>query len=339
MMSSTADNENPKNENPKEDSDAAPQLREPESAAIVYLNGEYVPADEARISPLDRGFLFADGVYEVLRFYSGAPFLVEDHLDRLAHSMAAVRLPTVAPGYAAGSKPADGAWMFAAWAELFDELIRRNGLNETDGLIYLQVTRGAAPRMHAFPDPPAPPTIYAFAQERSRPSPAERRTGISVITHPDQRWDRCDIKSVSLLPNVLAGQDAADAGAVEAILHRNGLVTEGSHSSVFAVRSGVVYTHPLSRAILAGVTRKLVLNLCTEQGIPTREIAVSTKELHDSEELFLTGTGSEIAAVGQVDGVAVSAGGASVAAGAGPITSRLQEAFDRTIERARLRAE
>jgi D-alanine transaminase len=291
--------------------------------AIVYLNGAFIADHEARISPLDRGFLFADGVYEVLRFYSGIPFLLEEHLQRLDRSMAEIRLPNPRSATSSLRK------LLVEPEELFAELIRRNGLEARDGLIYLQVTRGVAPRSHPFPRPTPAPTVYAFAEERSRRPQAQRRSGVSVITHPDERHERCDIKSTSLLPNILASQAAADAGAVEAILYRDGVVTEGSHSSLFGLRDGVLRTHPPTQAILPGITRELLLSLARRLEIPVEERALSVEELRSCDELFLAGTGSEIAPITMVDGESI------LPVGAGPTTLRLQQAFDEMIDRLR----
>ncbi|MFP4484083.1 MAG: D-amino acid aminotransferase [Spirochaetaceae bacterium] len=296
-------------------------------STIVYLSGRYLPKGEALISPDDRGFLFADGVYEVLRFYDGRFFLLEEHLARLAHSMEAIRL---SPG-------PDQLW--PSWTDVFDELVSRNGLTGTDGFVYLQVTRGAAPRSHAFPPPSVPPTMYAYVWEHPRSADDRRRhDGVAAITYPDRRWGRCDIKSVALLPNVLAQQAAVDRGAYEAILCRqdgpregalqepvlrdDAIVTEGSHSSLFMVRHGEVRTHPLNEGVLPGITRSFVVELAEEANVGLREEIFTLRELQTADEAFLTGTGSEIAPVVRLDHEPVGSGTP------GPITRRLQTLFE-----------
>lgn len=281
----------------------------------VYLNGAFLPADEARISPLDRGFLFADGVYEVLRFYSGRLFLLPEHLDRLRHSLSEISLE-------ADPEP--------DWEGIFTGLLEANDLSTGDGLIYLQVTRGVAPRSHAFPEPPVQPTIYAFADRRPRGErSAGHAEGVGVITHPDERWGRCDIKSVALLPNILASQAAAAAGAREALLLRDQVVTEGSHSSLFAVFNGLVYTHPLGRGLLPGITRNFLCRLLPERGVAVREEAVSRNGLFSAEELFLTGTGSEITPIVAVDDRMIGSGTP------GPLTREIQRIFAEIIRKHR----
>lgn len=279
---------------------------------LVFLNGEIVPLSEARISPQDRGFLFADGVYEVTRFYGGALFQLDQHISRLSRSLSEIELELSPPG--------------PDWKTLCEELIRENHLGDADGFVYLQVTRGAAPRGHAFPIPAVPPTTYATVTARPRLVDAERRQrGVIAITHPDERWARCDIKSVALLPNVLASERAARAGAAEAILVREGLVTEGSHSSAFAVREGHVVTHPLNHHVLPGITRGFTLTLCKRLGIPSAEEGCPVEDFRNAEEVFLTGTGSEILPVVALDGERIGKGVP------GPITQALQDAFDREI--------
>ena len=293
-----------------------PTSPRPEHAGtIVHLSGHYLPEAEAKISPQDRGFLFADGVYEVVRFYEGRFFLLEEHLARLSNSLAGVAMT---PG-------PEEQW--PDWTQICDELLRRNDLYEQDGFLYLQVTRGAARRSHAFPPPEVPPTTYAYVWARPRSADdARRRDGVAVISHPDQRWARCDIKSVALLPNVLAQETARRRGCYEALLFReDGTVTEGSHSSLFAVRNGEVWTHPLSERVLPGITRSYVLDLAREDGVTVREEPFTLQDVRGAEELFLTGTGSEIAPVIRLDEERVGSGAP------GPITRRLQDLFEEEV--------
>jgi D-alanine transaminase len=274
------------------------------STGTAYFNGEFVPRDEVRISPDDRGFLFADGVYEVVRSYGGRLFCLDRHLARLTAGLAALRIDGVDS---------------AALRGVCDELLRRNALGDGDALVYVQVTRGAAPRAHAFPTPPVRPTVYAAVTAfRPKGDPAH---GLRVITVPDVRWARCDIKSVALLPNCLAQQRARDAGAQEAIFIRDGVAIEGASSNFFGVFEGVVHTAPASNYILPGVTRSVVLELCREHGLEACEGPVYESELSRAEELFLAGTTIEVMPVVSVDGRPVGSGRP------GPVARRLLELF------------
>ncbi len=272
---------------------------------IVYLNGSFVEKAAARISPADRGFLFADGVYEVMRWYDGRLWETEAHLARLRDGLLKTRIV-----YAAADElPRIGR-----------ELLERNRAAADRMRLYVQITRGAALRTHAFPDRSTPPTVYADVAPMDTSSD-ELERGIAVITTADQRWARCDIKSTALLANVLASQLAVEAGAREAIMLKDGMVTEASHSSVFAVANGVVRTAPLSNLILAGVTRGVVLDLCDEHGTPAREFPLTEAELRNADEIFLAGTSCEVMPVVRLDGRPVAD------ARPGIVTRRLQEAF------------
>lgn len=272
---------------------------------IVFFDGRFLPKDEVRISPDDRGFLFADGAYEVVRVYAGQPFLMEEHLRRLRYSLGELRisLPTL--------------------AELEDvalELIERNDLTESEASIYVQVTRGVAPRKHAFPSQSIPATVYVTASPFS-PRWEKWEEGVAVILVPDIRWARCDIKSLALLPNVLASQAAREREAEEAIFVRDGVITEGAHTNVCAVFDGQLVTHPAMNHILAGITRGLVLALCAELSIPYREEPIRADALGAASELMILGTTTEIMPVVQVDGRPVGDGRP------GPVTRVLQRAF------------
>jgi len=272
---------------------------------IIYLNGEFIPREEAQISPEDRGFLFADGVYEVIRSYGGKLFQEDAHLRRLDHSLRSLRL------------------QFAdveALKPVLHRLITDNGLTTGQALVYLQITRGAAPRLHAFPPSGTPPTVYATASALV-PHREEQEQGIGVITVPDIRWARCDIKSIALLPNVLARQRAAEAGAEEAIFVREGVALEGATSNFFAVLGGAVVTAPKSNYLLGGITREVVIELCRRLGIILQEAPVFEEELTKAQELFITSTRAEVTPVVRLNGRPVGTGGP------GPITRRLQEAF------------
>ena len=272
---------------------------------IVYLNGDFIPKEEARLSPDDRGFLFADGAYEVFHAYEGRLFKADRHLARMARSLRELRI--------------DGPDTDRL-GEIVETLIRRNNLGEGNAVVYLQITRGAAPRKHPFPNPGTPPTVYATASPHTLP--LEKQTqGIRVILTPDLRWTRCDIKSAALLPNVLAHQQAKDQGAEEALFVRDGMITEGALTNVCAVFNGQLLTYPRSPYILGGVTREVVLALCEKHNIPFQEYPVLEKDLRHADELFICNTTSEVIPVIQVDEWTVGNGKP------GPITRTLQQAY------------
>ncbi|KAF0236830.1 MAG: D-alanine [Prolixibacteraceae bacterium] len=229
---------------------------------IVFLNGEFIEKDKAKISPNDRGFIFADGVYEVVKYYFGKPFRYREHLKRLERSLAEIEIE-----YNETDK----------LEAVFDELIAKNNLYDKHAGVYLQITRGEHKRVHYFPDN-VKPTVYAFTFEL--PSFKDNlENGIRVITHEDIRWQRCDIKSVSLLPNTMLYNKAAKAGAGECVLIRDGMVTEATHSSVLGVKNGTVITRPLSNLILPGITRNVILEICTANQIPCEEREFSEREM------------------------------------------------------------
>ena len=272
---------------------------------IVYLNGQYIPIEEAKISVNDRGFIFGDGVYEVITSYKGKLFRAEQHLKRFERSLreTGIKFPDIEP-----------------LKKVCEELIRRNNFEHENSMIYVQITRGVAPRKHTFPDDNTPPTIYAFI------SPFETQdekceTGVKVILLPDIRWGRCDIKSISLLANVLASHAAKEQCAEESIFFRDGFITEGSHSSFCAVFNGTLQTHPKTNSILPGITRDVVLELCASLKIPFREEPISLDYLALAEECMILGSSCEIMPVVQIDDRKVGNGTV------GPITEKLQKAF------------
>ncbi len=250
---------------------------------IVYLNGEFIKKEDALISPSDRGFLFADGVYEVAKYYKGKAFRYADHLQRLNRSLEEIRI----------------SCNTEVLEDVFNQLIRLNQLENEQAGIYLQITRGTAKRTHHFPLD-IKPTVYAFAMPFASAT-AKLEQGIKVIAEEDIRWQRCDIKSVSLLPNTMLYNKAVENNAGECILIRDGFVTEATHSSVFVVKNGTVITRPLSNLILPGITRKVVLEICKSQDIALEERLFSKTELFEMDEVFICGTGSEITPVVQVD--------------------------------------
>ncbi|WP_419949668.1 aminotransferase class IV [Candidatus Palauibacter sp.] len=254
----------------------------------------------------DRGFLFADAVYEAVPAYAGRCFLLQRHLARLAWGLRTLRIEADA----------------APLADAGDELMARNDLLGAEfSVFYMQVTRGAAPRTHAFPKAPVPPTVYAFAKELVRATPERWDRGFAAITLPDQRWARADIKTTGLLPNVLAQQAAAEAEVEDAIFIREGMVQEGTHNNVFAVIGGEVTTAPATNHILHGVTRAFALELCEELGIPARERAFTVDELRGAEEVFFTGTTTEVRPTVELDGRPVGSGRP------GEITRALSDAY------------
>lgn len=251
---------------------------------IIYLNGTFIPKEKATLSPDDRGFIFADGVYEVIKYYNGKPFRYDDHVERLKRSLKEIQI---------------GFEDLASLEAIFFRLLEENKLTGVHAGIYIQITRGANKRVHHFPAE-IRPTVYVFVSEL--PSFTENlEKGIKVIAREDIRWLRCDIKSVALLPNTMLYNQAVEAGAGECILVRNGKVTEATHSSVLAVKNGTVLTHPLSNLILPGITRKVILEICAENNILVEERAFSEKELDEMDEVIIAGTGSEITPVIQIN--------------------------------------
>src|SRR5262245_23305344 len=222
----------------------------------IYLNGQFLPREQAAISVEDRGFLFGDSLYEVIRSYGGFLFEQEAHLQRLQNGLQALSIEVPE---------------FERLTNIATQLLQENKLAEAEATVYFQITRGPArPRKHAFPSSPVPPTIYVAANPL-QPNLSWAERGVAAITVPDLRWGRCDLKTTNLLPNVLANQQAHENRADEAIFVRDGIVIEGSHSNVFAVFEGVVTTHPLTQNLLPGITRQVVLNLCRTLNVPYKE--------------------------------------------------------------------
>jgi D-alanine transaminase len=275
----------------------------------VYLNGSFVDHAKAAVPVDDRGFLFADGVYEVIRAYHGRPFLAGPHMQRMRDGLTALRI--------------DGT-VVAELENVITRLIELNGIIE--GIVYLQVTRGAAPRRHAFPPAGTKPTVYAFAKPFTQHDEAFFTKGVAAVTVPDTRWSRCDIKSISLLPNVLANQYAHENDAFEALFIRDGILLEGSHSNLFAVLDNRLITYPASNYILAGITRSLVLDLARDLDIDAAEVPLPWERLGDVTELFLSGTTTEIMPITRVDGRTIGDGRP------GPTTRRLRAAYRERVE-------
>ncbi len=267
---------------------------------IACINGRFMPLAEATVSVEDRGFQFGDGVYEVVRTYRGHPFELEAHLARLERSARAIDLPQ--------------PYSRSQWTQYVLEGIKRAAYPEAK--IYLQITRGVAPRDHAFPAN-ATATAVMTIREFHALSREIQNAGVSAIVIEDIRWGRCDIKSVNLLANVLARQQAKHAQVFETILVKDGLITEGAVSNVMAVKGGAVITAPEGPFILSGITRAVVLELARKDGIPVEERAIPQADLFSTDELFLTGTTVEVVGVIAVDGNVIGTGRP------GPITQRL----------------
>jgi len=272
---------------------------------ICFLNGDYLPLAEARVSPLDRAFLFGDAVYEVVPVYGGRPFRLREHLQRLDRSLAGIRMSAPLP--------------HADWGGVCRELIGRN--SAVDGHLYLQVTRGAEfGRNHAWPET-LEPTVFAYASALEALSPALLREGVAAITAADTRWARRDIKSTALLANVLLKKLSADAGAYETILLEAGKLTEGSSTTVHTVKSGVIRTPPNGHHILPGTTRDVVTELAGRLGLPTATTEVSETELRDADEIWLAFATRGILPVTLLDGSRVGNGEP------GPLFKRMNAAF------------
>jgi D-alanine transaminase len=258
------------------------------SKDIVYVNGTFVPRAEARISVEDRGFVFGDGVYEVLRVINGRPFAAKFHNDRLRRSLEGVHV-----SLAGGASP-------ESLTEIAKQLLRENGLLHGEATVYMQVTRGVATRAHNFPPPDVPPTIY-ISVARFTPYSELAQGGAPAITHPDLRWGRCDLKTLNLLPNVLASQTAKERGAFEAMLIRDGVVTEGTKTNFFGVVDGSLRTHPLDTHILPGITRSVLRDLARTVNIDFDETPIRAEEIPRLSELFLTGTTTDVMPVVRLD--------------------------------------
>lgn len=281
---------------------------------LAYLNGEYLPRDRACLPITDRGLLFGDSVYEVVPAYGGIPFRVTHHLERLDRSLAAIGM--------------HNPLGHADWQGIFERLSRQ--LPGQDQSIYLQVTRGAYPiRNHVIPDQVVP-NVLAFTTVNPPHDPETARRGIKVITLEDIRWHRCDIKATTLLANVMARAQAGAEGADEAILIRDGAAMEGTASNLFIVSNGLLITPPESPELLPGITRDLVLELARESGMPFAQAAIGAAELEGAEEIWLTSSTREIAAVVELNGLPVSDGTP------GELWHRMDALFQACKERLRL---
>jgi D-alanine transaminase len=263
-----------------------------EPLPLCYLSGSYLPLKDARISPLDRGFLYADGVYEVMPVYGGRPFRFGAHAERLVRSLTALRM--------------QDPHTRDEWRAILGQLIERNGGG--DCYVYWQVTRGAQNGRSHAPLPDIPRTVFAFCAPLPQTSPTTLADGIACITAPDTRWARCDVKSVALLANVLLRQESIDAGAAETILLRDDELTEASASAVHVLIGGEVLTPPNSQRILPGTTRSVVEEMCARAGIRARAAPVSEAQLRAAEEIWISAATREVQPVTRLDGRAVGSG-------------------------------
>jgi D-alanine transaminase len=256
--------------------------------SIVYLNGQFMPVEEAKVSVLDRGFLFGDGVYEVVPVFNGKTFRFAEHLRRLDNSLQSIRI--------------NNPLSHEQWRSLVATLVERNGSGSQ--IVYFQITRGLAPKRDHVPTQPLTPTVFAMSNAVVR----DNHKPIAVVTVDDIRWQWCNVKSIALLANVMMRMNAAEQGAYEALLVRDGLVTEGAASNVFIVRDGKVITPPHSKCLLPGVTRDLLVQILPQHGIECVERAIDVSELDLADEIWVTGSSREIAPVTTVNHHKVGAG-------------------------------
>lgn len=273
--------------------------------ALIYLNGQILPKSQAHIQIEDRGMLFADGVYEVTRYYHGRPFALDWHMARFRRSLAEIRLP----------EPAD----LAQLPQITDHLLKQNRTPEAS--VYWQITRGiSSPRQHPFPTP-AQPSVLVLPYPVKPVGPGQPIATLTAACVADLRWHRCDIKTLMLLGNTLAKNQAIAQGADEAILHRGQAITEGSATNVYVVRQGIVRTHPNDGHILPGVTRHVIMQLAAELGISIVQQPAHLDELWLADEVFITGTTTQVASIVQIDGRPVGSGRP------GPVAERLHQAI------------
>ena len=276
----------------------------PDAAPTIYLNGEFLPLPEAKVSVLDRGFIYGDGVYEVVPVYGRKPFRFRQHLERLQHSLTGIRLANPNPD--------------ERWQALIADLIARQPFG--DQSIYLQVTRGVARRDHAFPEGVAP-TVFMMSNPLVLPTREQVERGVAVVTAHDNRWLRCDLKTTSLVGNVLMRQLAVDRGAVETVMFRDGHLTEASASNVLVVRDGLVIAPPKDNLILPGITYDATLEIADAAGVPIEVRTVTHAEALGAEEMWLSSSTKEVLAVTSVDGKPFGGGSP------GPVFRRIYAAF------------
>ncbi len=276
---------------------------------IVYLNGVFGPLSEAKVSVLDRGFIFGDGIYEVVPIYHGKPFRMEQHLTRLERSLAKIHI--------------EPPMTRSQWMELVKDLVSKT--SDPTCMVYIQITRGVAKRDHAYPVPTVKPTVFAMASPMTPPSAELRVKGVRLVSIPDERWLHCDIKSVSLLGNVLAKQAAVNAGVDEVVQFRNGNLTEGALSNMWVVKNGKVIAPLKNNLVLEGIRYGLFEELCKETGIPFELRVVTEQETRNADEMMMSSATREVLPVVELDGKPVGSGKP------GPVYQKLRAAYDARI--------
>ena len=284
---------------------------------LIYLNGDYLPLNEAKVSVLDRGFIFGDGVYEVIPVYAGKPLRFEHHMQRLQNSLNAIRI--------------ENPLAINEWSEIFNKLISDTDSNYStmqDQSIYLHITRGVAQRDHSFPQS-TQATVFVMNNILHPVNPELLKTGVAAVTLDDIRWKYCDIKAIALLPNILLRQQAVDAGATEAILIRDGKMTEGAASNVFIVSDGIIKTPPKNKNLLPGITRDLVVEIAMENNMPIEEVTITEKEFLNAEEIWLTSSTKEILPVTTINQQSVNTGKP------GPVWQDMHQKYQNYKERLR----
>ncbi len=277
--------------------------------SIVYLNGQYLPLGQAKVSVLDRGFIYGDGIYEVVPAYRGTPFRMEAHLDRLQRSLRAIGIET--------------GWTRAQWEELVRDMLQRSP--HENSVVYVQVTRGVAKRDHAFPKG-VTPTIFCMVTPFQRPGPAQREQGLTAISIPDIRWLRCEIKSVSLLGNVLAKQQAVEAGVDEVVQFRDGYLSEGASCNIWIVKDGTLLAPIADNLILEGIRYQFLQQLAKTAGVPFVARQIPQSEVEAADEIMMSSATKEVLPIVQLDGKPVGDGNP------GPVYSALRAAYDQFVE-------
>jgi D-alanine transaminase len=287
---------------------------EADEISNIYLNGEWIPLSEAKISPLDRGFLFSDGIYEVIPVYNSIPFFIEDHLTRLFNSLLNIEIKITLSRKNVVS--------------IVNKLISINSLKNQ--IIYIQITRGVAKRNHAFPEKETTPTIFAMTSPLIRPSEIEKNNGVNAITLEDSRWLRCNIKSISLLPNVLSSEKAVSLGADEAILIKNDYLTEGAASTIWVVKNNTIYCPKKSQSLLEGIRIKLIEEICLNNKIDFKRKDIRKEELLTADEVLLTSATKEVAAVVKINNKKI--GLSDFKGTPGPVFKKLNLEYNKIIE-------
>lgn len=259
----------------------------------IYLNGRYMPVEQAQVSVLDRGFIFGDGVYEVIPVYSRKAFRLAEHLRRLQHSLDGIKLP---------NPHSD-----SEWTQIVEHIIEQNA--GEDQYLYLHITRGVAERDHAFPKPPVAPTVFVLSKLLKTPPPELLHSGVSCISATDNRWLRCDIKAISLLPNVLLRQMAVEAGCAETVMFReDAFLTEGAASNIFVIKNGTLLAPPKDHLMLPGITYDVVLEIAAAHHIPCEIRRINKAEVFAADELLLTSSTKEVLAITHLDGQPIGSG-------------------------------